>query len=79
MTLDWPIVLGIAAFVGLVVGIGAVLLYGTRQAKAEEGPTSHPGDFVARVGKGQFDWRKPDESPEEFRARVARDRRAPKA
>jgi hypothetical protein len=68
-----PIVLGIAALVALVVGVGIVLVVGTRQAREEQEPRSHPGDFVAPVSSGGYRFRGPDETLEQFHARVARD------
>ncbi len=81
----FPLALEIAALVALVVGVAVVLVVGTRQAQADKGPASHPGDFVARVGAGVgkggkdgdagesgYAFRRPDESTEEFHARVAR-------
>jgi hypothetical protein len=67
------IILGVAATVALVVGVGIVLVVAARQAREEQGPTSHPGDFVAPVSSGGYRFRKPDETTEEFRARVARE------
>jgi hypothetical protein len=71
------IVLGIAALVALVVGVGIVLVLGTRQAREEQEPASHPGDYVAPVSSGGYRFRQPDETPEQFHARVARDGAAP--
>jgi hypothetical protein len=68
------LVLGIAALVALVVGVGIVLVLGTRQAREEQEPASHPGDYVAPVSSGGgYRFRQPDETPEQFHARVARD------
>jgi hypothetical protein len=67
------LVLGIAAMVALIVGVGIVLVAGARQAREEQGPTSHPSDFVAPVSSGGYRFRQPDETPEQFHARVARD------
>lgn len=69
--------LGLAALVVLVLVVGGVLVVGTRQAREEQGPSSRPDDFVAPVSSGGFRWRQADESPEEFKARVARDSAAP--
>jgi hypothetical protein len=73
------IVLGIAALVALVVGVGIVLVLGTRQAREEQEPESHPGDYVAPVSSGGYRFRQPDETPEQFHARVARDSAPPGA
>jgi hypothetical protein len=67
------LVLGIAALVALVVGVGIVLVVGARQAREEQGPTSHPSDFVAPVSSGGYRFREPDETREQFHTRVARD------
>ena len=73
------LVLGIAALVALVVGVGIVLVLGTRQAREEQQPASHPGDYVAPVSSGGYRFRQPDETPEQFHARVARDGEAASA
>jgi cytoskeletal protein RodZ len=71
------LVLGVAALVALVVGVGLVLVYGARQAREQEEPRSHPGDYVAPVSSGGYRFREPDESPEQFHARVARESAPP--
>jgi hypothetical protein len=72
------LVLGVVALVALVVGVGLVLVYGARQAREEEGPRSHPSDYVAPVSSGGYRFREPDESPEQFHARVARESAPPR-
>jgi hypothetical protein len=67
------IVLGVAAIVALVVGVGVVLVFAARQAREEEGPRSHPGDYVAPVSSGGYRFRESDESAEQFHARVAQE------
>jgi hypothetical protein len=71
------LVLGVVALVALVVGVGLVLVYGARQAREEEGPRSHPSDYVAPVSSGGYRFREPDESTEQFHARVARESAPP--
>lgn len=73
------LVLGVAALMALVVGVGIVLVYGARQAREEEGPRSQPGDYVAPVSSGGYRFREPDETPEQFHARVARESAPPPA
>lgn len=65
--------LGIVVLVVLVVGVSLVLLRGAREAREEQGPPGRPTDFVAPVSSGRYRWRLADETPEQFRARVARD------
>jgi hypothetical protein len=58
----------------VVVGVGLVVAL--RLARAQEAdelpPPSEPTDFVAPVSSGGYAWRGTDETPEQFRARVAR-------
>jgi hypothetical protein len=65
--------LGIIALVCVVGGVSAVLVLARRQVSEEAGPESLPSDFVAPVSSGGYRWRKTDETPEEFHARVARE------
>jgi hypothetical protein len=67
------LVLGVVALAVIVVGVLAVIALARRQVKEELPPESLPTDFVAPVSSGGYSWRKTDESPEEFRARVARE------
>jgi hypothetical protein len=67
------LVLGIVALVCVVGGVAAVLVLARRQVSEEAPPESLPSDFVAPVSSGGYRWRKTDETPEEFHARVARE------
>jgi hypothetical protein len=67
----------VVALVGIgtviVVVLGAMLLvrFARRNALDEEAPPPSRGaDFVAPVSSGQYRFRAPDESPEQFKARV---------
>ncbi|MGH7298044.1 MAG: hypothetical protein ACRELB_24100 [Polyangiaceae bacterium] len=64
--------LGIVALVVVVVGVVAVILLASRQAREDAGPASVPTDFVAPVSSGGYSFRRTDESLEDFRARIAR-------
>jgi hypothetical protein len=66
----------IAALVGvgtvILLVIGALLLarFARRNALEEAAPPSRGADFVAPVSSGHYRFRQPDESPEQFKARV---------
>ena len=64
--------LGILALVVVVGAVVVVIVMAGRQAN-ENAPTSEPTDFVVPSSRGGYAFRKVDESPEEFRARVARE------
>ena len=67
------IALGIAGV--LVVVIGGVIVAGFARSHAADDapPPSRGADFVAPVSSGQYRFRTPDESPEEFKARIDRE------
>ena len=64
--------LGIVAFVVVIGAVIAAFLMAGRQAN-DEAPKSEPSDFVVPSSRGGFAFRQVDESPSEFKARVARD------
>jgi hypothetical protein len=68
--------LGIVALVLVAVGVVVAIVLAGRQADVEAGPKSEPTDFVAPVSSGGFAWRQTDETPEQFRDRVARENAA---
>jgi len=63
--------LGIVALVIVVVGVVVAIVFAGRQADEEAAPKSEPSDFIAPVSSGGHAFRKPDESPEEFKKRVS--------
>jgi len=67
------VALGIAAMLVVVVVVVVAATFAGRQARADEPPPSTGGDFVAPVSSGGFRFRAPDESPEQFHARVDRE------
>ena len=67
------VALGIAAMLVVVIGVAVVVALARRQGIADAAPPSVGGDFVAPVSSGQYRFRSPDESPEEFKARVDRE------
>jgi hypothetical protein len=67
------VVLGIAAMVVVVIGVVIVMALARKQVETDEAPKSANGEFVAPVSSGAYRFRAPDESPEEFKARVARE------
>ncbi len=67
------VVLGIAAMVVVVIGVVVVMALARKQVERDEAPASERGDFVAPVSSGAYRFRQPDESPEDFKARVARE------
>ncbi len=68
------VALGIAAVVVLVIGVVlAIRMARTQSDINDEPPASRPGDYVAPVSSGGYRFRTPDESQEDFAARVARE------
>ena len=68
--------LGIFALAIVVVGVVVAIVLAGRQADVEAAPRSEPSDFVAPVSSGGFAWRQTDETPEQFKERVARENAA---
>ncbi|MEO8876298.1 MAG: hypothetical protein ABI461_11975 [Polyangiaceae bacterium] len=71
------LVLGIVALLVVLAAVGSAMLIGARQARQEDGPESHPTDFVARAGQGAFAFRTTSESTSEFKARLEKEASAP--
>lgn len=67
------IALGLVAMVVVVGVVVAATVFARRQAESDAPPPSRGGDFVAPVSSGQYRFRAPDESPEDFKARVERE------
>ena len=70
------VALGIATMLVVVAGVAIVMALARRQVEGDEPPPSAGADFVAPVSSGQYRFRDPDESPEEFKARVERENEA---
>jgi hypothetical protein len=64
------VVLGIATVIVLALGVMLLMRFARRNALEEAPPPSVGSDFVAPVSSGQYRFRTPDESPEQFKARV---------
>ena len=64
------VALGIAAMLVVVIGVVVVMALARKQVEADAAPPSVGGDFVAPVSSGGYRFRGPEESPEEFKARV---------
>jgi hypothetical protein len=64
------LVLGVLAAVVIVVAVGVTAALARRQSQDDTPPPSRGGDFVAPISSGGYRFRAPDESPEEFKARV---------
>ena len=64
------VALGIAAMLVIVAGVAVVTALARKQVQGDEPPPSVGADFVAPVSSGQYRFRAPDESPEEFKARI---------
>ena len=64
------VALGIAAMLVVVIGVVVVMALAGKQVAADAPPPSVGADFVAPVSSGGYRFRAPDESPEEFKARV---------
>ena len=67
------IVLGIAAMLVVVIGVVVVMALARKQVEGDAAPPSRGADFVAPVSSGGYRFREPDESPEDFKARVDRE------
>lgn len=67
------VALGIATMLVVVAGVAIVMALARRQVEGDEPPASAGADFVAPVSSGQYRFRDPEESPEEFKARVERE------
>jgi hypothetical protein len=68
------IVLGIAAMLVVVIGVVVVMALARKQVEHDDvAPPSRGADFVAPVSSGGYRFRAPDESPEDFKARVDRE------
>jgi hypothetical protein len=69
------LLLGVLTMVAVALAMAVALRLANKQETLEGPPTSIPSDFVApssrRAGVGGYAWRTVDESPEQFRARVA--------
>jgi hypothetical protein len=66
-------VLGVVALIVVIGGMVLAIRLAGAQESAERPPPSEPTDFVAPVSSGGYAWRGVDETPEQFRERVARE------
>lgn len=64
------VALGIVTLVAVIIGVIVVMSLARKHQAEDEPPPSRGGDFMAPVSSGQFRFRAPDESPEQFQARV---------
>lgn len=68
------VALGIAAVVVLVIAVAfAIRMARAQQSDDDAPPASRPGDYVAPVSSGGYRFRNPEETQEDFAARVARE------
>jgi hypothetical protein len=67
------VVLGIVAVVVVVIGMIVAARMARTQSDEEAAPASRPGDFVAPVSSGGYRFRAPDETQEDFKARVEKE------
>ena len=70
------VALGIAAMLVVVIGVVVVMALARKQVEADAAPPSIGADFVAPVSSGGYRFRDPDESPEQFKARVDQENEA---
>jgi hypothetical protein len=61
---------GIASLLVLVIGVVLVMRFARHNALVDAPPPSQGADFLAPVSSGHYRFREPDESPEQFKARV---------
>ncbi len=73
------LVMGMVALGVVLVAIVVALVFAGRKADADAAPLSEPGDFVAPVSSGGYAFRKTDETPEDFHARIAQHNGPPAA
>lgn len=64
------VALGIVAVVVVILGMLVAGRMARKQSDEEVPPPSRPGDFVAPVSSGGYRFRAPDETQEDFKARV---------
>jgi len=67
------VVLGIVAVVVVIIGMIVAGRLARTQSDEEAPPPSRPGDFVAPVSSGGYRFRAPDETQEDFKARVEKE------
>jgi hypothetical protein len=67
------VVLGIAAMLVVVIGVVVVMALARKQVEGDAPPPSQKGDFVAPVSSGGYRFRSPDETREDFKARVEKE------
>ncbi len=65
--------MGLLALVVVIVGVVVAVAMAGRQATDGRAPRSEPGDFVAPISSGGYAWRTVDESPADFKERIARE------
>jgi hypothetical protein len=65
------LLLGVVTLAVVIGAIAIAVRMALRHEAADRAPDSQPTDFVAPESRGAFMWRGPDESPEQFRKRVA--------
>jgi hypothetical protein len=68
------VVLGVVALIVVIGGMVVAMRLATAQESEQRPPPSEPSDFVAPVSSGEYAWRRVDETAEQFRARVAREK-----
>ena len=64
------VVLAIAAMLVVVIGVVVVMALARKHVERDAPPPSVGADFVAPVSSGGYRFRDPEESPEQFKARV---------
>jgi hypothetical protein len=69
--------LGMIALAVVLVAVVVAIVFAGRQADEEAAPKSEPSDFVAPVSSGGYRFRRTDETPEQFKARIAQENAPP--
>jgi hypothetical protein len=73
------LVMGIIALGVVLIAVVAAIVFAGRQADEEAAPKSEPSDFVAPVSSGGYSFRRTDETPEQFKDRIAHESVPPPA
>ena len=68
--------MGVLALLVVIGGVVMAIIMAGRQASEERPPMSEPTDFVAPVSSGGYAWRNVDETPDQFKQRIARENAA---
>jgi len=78
-TFHMALALGMIAVGVVLVAVVVAIVFAGRQADQDAAPKSEPSDFVAPVSSGGYRFRRTDETPEQFKERIARENASPES